>query len=75
MTCWQECWHSSIAEGEHFVSATRHTLPAVVEDLRSSPGRAQAVAEAATRIALEVLCSWNIQRLFEHMWLERIGLS
>jgi hypothetical protein len=41
----------------------------------ASPRRAQAIAAAATRVALEMLCSRNIQRLFEQMWLERIGVS
>lgn len=72
-TRWQECWHDVICDGEHFVSANRHNLAVVVENLRSQPEKASQIAAAAASVARGPLSSEGAQVMFENAWLRRIA--
>ena len=69
---WEECWHTSIREDVHFVTATRTTLPDVLNSLRADPSRAQTIAAAASAVARQLLSSPNVQRMLEESWVTRI---
>lgn len=71
-TEWQECWHDHISDGEHFVSATRTNLEVVLDGLRSCPRKAEAIADAAAKIARGPLSRQGTQHLFETAWLRRV---
>ena len=71
-TQWQECWHHRIHEGEHFVAANRHNLGEVIDAVRSAPGMAQAIANAAGEVARGLLSPAGAQQMFEAAWLRRI---
>lgn len=71
-TRWQECWHDMIRDGEHYVSANRHNLATVVEELRSQPEKARQIAESAAAIARGPLSSEGAQHMFEKAWLRRV---
>ena len=71
-TQWQECWHQLIHEGEHFVAANRHNLGTVIDAVRSAPGMAQAIANAAGEVARGLLSPAGAQQMFEAAWLRRV---
>jgi len=47
---WEEWWHGFLVDGENYITADRRSLPAVVEQLRSRPRDAYAIAMAAQRV-------------------------
>jgi len=52
-TVWEECWHDLLVDGENCVAADRHTLPSVVERLRTVDPLARRIAAAAARLVAE----------------------
>ena len=74
-TRWQECWHDVILDGKHYVSADRHNLATVVEELRSQPEKARQIAESAAAIARGPLSSEGAQQMFEKAWLRRVVVN
>lgn len=52
---WEECWHDALVDRETCRVADRHTLPAVVQELRTHQADARLVADHAGRVARTVL--------------------
>jgi len=52
---WEECWHDRLIDGVNCVTADRHSLPDVIERLRSRPAEALAIARNAARTVSEHL--------------------
>jgi hypothetical protein len=52
---WEECWHDHLIDGVNCVTADRHSLPDVIERLRSRPAEALAIARNAARTVSEHL--------------------
>jgi hypothetical protein len=52
---WEECWHDRLIDGVNCVTADRHSLPDVIERLRSRPEEALAIARNAARTVSEHL--------------------
>jgi hypothetical protein len=59
---WEECWHGLLVDGVNCVVADRHTLPVVVDRLRSRPREAMAIARAAARTVAESLGTTRLRR-------------
>jgi hypothetical protein len=59
---WEECWHGLLVDGVNCVVADRHTLPEVVDRLRSRPREAMTIARAASSTVAESLGLTSLRR-------------
>jgi hypothetical protein len=59
---WEECWHGLLVDGVNCVVADRHTLPEVVDRLRSRPREAMTIAYAASSTVAESLGLKRLRR-------------
>lgn len=64
----EECWHSQLSEGRHYIAADRNSLGRVVADLRKNLLAAKQIAIQASRFATEQLAPSRIREWFEEAW-------
>jgi hypothetical protein len=54
-TAWEECWHHRLVDGRHCVQVDRHSLPGMLERLRSDDAEARRIAVEARTFVREHL--------------------
>ena len=64
----EECWHSKLVAGRHYVAADRNSLGRVVGELRNDLPAAKQIAIQASRFAEEYLAPGRIRAQFEEAW-------
>lgn len=68
---WEEFWTAGAHEEEHYVTATRESLAAVMAELRGDPARARRIAQNAAAFVRRVLAPEPVRQTFETIWRRR----